>query len=904
MGLFELFPDNPDDPAATGSSNLRASLDRVRQTHQADTMPVQKYDIRGPDGSFTSRYWSPKNLPVLSPSGKVVYIPHQVEEVTELVRASEAGEELRGRSRDMEREVIRRSEELAVAMRELRDANARLAEADAAKTAFFSNISHEFRTPLTLMLGPLEDALAETESEPARHQRLETIHRNALRLLKLVNTLLDFARIEAGRVAAAAAGAAGHRGCGGHRRAAARVLPAARDAGRARAGEPQTRWSGRWWISRAPAGATCHSSAASWSSRARSSRPNCGRVMGSGSELREALTNLVFNAVDAMPEGGTITLRTVADAHSIVLEVADTGIGMNDETSRRCLEPFFTTKGERGTGLGLAMVYGIVKRHAADIRIVSAPGEGTAIRIVFPRPEQTKNAPTAHSVQVLPPDLHLLLIDDDPHLLKPLREILELEGHRITTASDGAAGIEAFREAIGNDPFDLVITDLGMPRMDGRAVAWSIKEISPTTPIVLLTGWGQRPDASGEVLPHIDRVLGKPPKLQDLRKALAQLCAPGKAGAVSRTLRAIKSGRQLLAGRKVGVEPAGRSRLHALLRSLGEDRRGTRLQGDLQLSFLPVHVAVGAQQQRLGITTIERIDREAGAGAEPYGFAADDERLPRHLLYLFQYAGDVAERAHVGDQQHELVAAIAREHVLSAHAALEAMAERAQQLVRRLVAARIVDELEVVEIEEQHADEVLPGFGGLKGFAQGFHQPRAVGQAGQRIVGGLVAQLVLDLLHLAHVPGNAGKKRRFPAVRPPAVGSFHMMCHQDLRNRHLGLGAVEQHHFAAPDSTRESGGDALTDKLGAGSRGIEVVHREREDAVVRSDAEHPATHAVHVQQAATTAPYHHQSWCCIHQFEQAATQQGNLMGIHAVGVEQLARWRERRRPAFSLDRHP
>ncbi len=142
-------------------------------------------------------------------------------------------------------------------------------------------------------------------------------------------------------------------------------------------------------------------------------------VMGSGSELREALTNLVFNAVDAMPEGGTITLRTAIEAGSVVLDVTDTGIGMSAETARKCLEPFFTTKGERGTGLGLAMVYGIVKRHGADIRIISALGEGTTMRITFPLPEQSANAGSTRSLPVLRQDLRLLLIDDDPHLLKP-----------------------------------------------------------------------------------------------------------------------------------------------------------------------------------------------------------------------------------------------------------------------------------------------------------------------------------------------------------------------------------------------------------------------------------------------------------------------------------------------------
>jgi len=202
-GLFEVFPDNPDDPAASGTSNLRASLARVLKTRLPDTMPVQKYDIRGPDGNFQSRYWSPKNLPILSPSGEVLFILHRVEDVTELVRANEVGEELRDQTRAAEREVIRRSHELAGALRELRDANAQLAELDRAKTDFFSNVSHEFRTPLTLMLGPLEDELAERMAYPPdKRIRVETAHRNALRLLKLVNSLLDFSRMEAGRTQA------------------------------------------------------------------------------------------------------------------------------------------------------------------------------------------------------------------------------------------------------------------------------------------------------------------------------------------------------------------------------------------------------------------------------------------------------------------------------------------------------------------------------------------------------------------------------------------------------------------------------------------------------------------------------------------------------------------------------
>jgi len=163
---------------------------------------VQKYDIRREDGTFEVKYWSPKNLPVLSPIGELLYIFHRVEDVTELVKASEAGEELRDRHMEVQREVIARSRELSSALGSLREANTKLAAADAAKTVFFSNVSHELRTPLTLMLGPLTDALADSLETlgPKQRSRVLLAHDNTVRLLKLVNALLDFSRLEAGRV--------------------------------------------------------------------------------------------------------------------------------------------------------------------------------------------------------------------------------------------------------------------------------------------------------------------------------------------------------------------------------------------------------------------------------------------------------------------------------------------------------------------------------------------------------------------------------------------------------------------------------------------------------------------------------------------------------------------------------
>jgi PAS domain S-box-containing protein len=259
--------------------------------------------------------------------------------------------------------------------------------------------------------------------------------------------------------------------------------------------------------------------------------PDLPPIMAAEGEIREALTNLVFNAVDAMPQGGRLTIRTsvasggpdgAAGAPHVQVEVIDTGLGMDEETRRRCLEPFYTTKGERGTGLGLAMVYGMVQRHSAEIEIESAVGNGTTVRLSFALPATVATGAPAAGVEARPPLLRILLVDDDPLLLKSLRDTLEADGHRIVTASGGHEGIDLFATArAGGEPVDVVITDLGMPYVDGRQVATAVKHASPSTPVILLTGWGQRLAADGDVPPNVDRLLGKPPKLRELREALA-----------------------------------------------------------------------------------------------------------------------------------------------------------------------------------------------------------------------------------------------------------------------------------------------------------------------------------------------------------------------------------------------
>lgn len=259
--------------------------------------------------------------------------------------------------------------------------------------------------------------------------------------------------------------------------------------------------------------------------------PDLPLLMMSETELREILTNLIFNAIDALPEGGDISIRTQFQGHNndqqIVIEVCDNGIGMSEEHRARCFEPFFTTKGERGTGLGLAMVYGIVQRAGGYMEIHSTVNEGTLIQIYLPATAHaTPNATTATPAidSGKPTQLKILLVDDDTNVLNAMTDILDANGHQIEFADGGKKAIELFNEAIHDkQPFDVMITDLGMPGMDGRELSQRIKTLSPDTPIIMLTGWGRQMSLSGEELPHVDVILSKPPKTSELHQALGKI---------------------------------------------------------------------------------------------------------------------------------------------------------------------------------------------------------------------------------------------------------------------------------------------------------------------------------------------------------------------------------------------
>lgn len=269
-------------------------------------------------------------------------------------------------------------------------------------------------------------------------------------------------------------------------------------------------------------------------------------VLGVDGDLRDMLAQLIFNAVDALPEGGRITLRTRrrripgTQRDGVCLEVIDDGVGMDDATRQHCLDPFFSTKGERGTGLGLSMVYGAIKRHQAQIEIDSAPGQGSTLRLLFEAAATGAAAPAdavpaAATPSAIAAPLSLLLIDDDAPVAASLAEILRSDGHQVTVADGGSAGIALFKAALQTaSTFHAVVTDLGMPDIDGRAVALAIKALSPHTPVVMLTGWGRRMRDEGDMPEGVDLLLGKPPKLAELRDMAARLRqtsgVPGTAG--------------------------------------------------------------------------------------------------------------------------------------------------------------------------------------------------------------------------------------------------------------------------------------------------------------------------------------------------------------------------------------
>lgn len=244
-------------------------------------------------------------------------------------------------------------------------------------------------------------------------------------------------------------------------------------------------------------------------------------VPGNEAELRELLVDLIFNAIDAIPKRGTITIRTAVQGRWLVLTVADDGIGMSEEIKARCLEPFFSTKEDQGTGLGLGAVYGIARRHEGEIDIQSEPGRGTTVAVSLPLERSARAAEPPKPVPPATASLRILVVEDEPLVREVLGVYLAEDNHRVTTAENGRDGLEKFRAG----EFDLVMTDRSMPEMNGDALAAEIKKLRPAQPVLLLTGFGDIMAGAGEKPTGVDLVVSKPFTLTTLRSAIAKITA-------------------------------------------------------------------------------------------------------------------------------------------------------------------------------------------------------------------------------------------------------------------------------------------------------------------------------------------------------------------------------------------
>ena len=241
-------------------------------------------------------------------------------------------------------------------------------------------------------------------------------------------------------------------------------------------------------------------------------------VAGNASELREVFTNLVLNAIDAMPWGGVLTLSSADEGEVVRVSVTDTGTGMDAETCSRVFDPFFTTKPVKGTGLGLSVAYGIISRHHGHITVESQPGKGSTFSVLLPG--ALPDAPVEEVEPPAPlPRLRLLAVDDEEPVLQVLGDLLRLLGQEVEVALGGAAGLERYVPG----RFDAVFTDLGMPGVNGWDLALAVKALSPGLPIVIVTGWGAQIENQALQMRGADYVVPKPFSLEDVQDVLRQL---------------------------------------------------------------------------------------------------------------------------------------------------------------------------------------------------------------------------------------------------------------------------------------------------------------------------------------------------------------------------------------------
>jgi signal transduction histidine kinase len=536
-GLFEVFPDNPDDVAASGVNNLRASLEHVIQAREPNAMAVQKYDIRLPEaegGGFEARFWSPVNTPVFTEYGDLIYIIHRVEDVTEFVRLKQLGseqdkltEDLRSQAQRMEAEVYRRAQQVSEANRQLSKANAELErlyqktrELDQIKSEFFANVSHELRTPLSLIIGPTEKLIASSGVSDDARRQLQTIARNSHLLLDHVNDLLDASKLESGKMSLKYA-------------------------------EVEV---GKWLRSLA----AHFQSLADDRQIKYSIEAEDGEVAQVDPEkLQRVFLNLLSNAFKFTPDGGTIRSTLECKDDFMVVAIADSGPGIPPEARELVFERFRQLEGgatrrHGGTGLGLSIARDFVELHHGKIALGEAANGGALFTITLPMkaPAGTSISASPHLPVSVVPILNqeesarpphstassdderslVLVVEDNVDLNQFIRDSLAAE-YRTDFALDGVEGLQ---KVIALNPA-LVLSDVMMPELDGLGLLRAIRSDTSirTIPVILLSARVGEEAAVTGLETGADDYLAKPFSSREL---LARIRTHIKMASVRRSL--------------------------------------------------------------------------------------------------------------------------------------------------------------------------------------------------------------------------------------------------------------------------------------------------------------------------------------------------------------------------------
>ncbi|MCC8961247.1 response regulator [Bradyrhizobium sp. Pear76] len=516
--LFEIFPDNPDDPAADGVRNLRASLERVVQFRRPDTMSVQKYDIRKPEsegGGFEERYWSPRNTPVFGPTGQFIYIIHRVEDVTSFIQLRQRGAEqaeltdrLRERTEQMEAEIFMRAREVEAAREQLEtEQKLRQVQKMEAVGHLSGGIAHDFNNILTVITG-LIDILAEAvEHDAALSSVAKMITDAAFRGAEVTKHLLAFSRLQPLQP----------------REANLNTL--VQDTAR---------------LLRPSLGEQIEIDTAL--------EPDAWTAFIDPNHMATALLNLAVNARDAMPDGGKLMLETsnvildevyaaanpdVRAGEYVMVAVSDTGDGIPSAIRDKVFEPFFTTKDTgKGTGLGLSMVYGFIKQSDGHLKIYSEEGHGTSIKLYLPRS-------TGDMVDVEPPapvdtrggNETILVVEDDPLVRNYVSAQLEQLGYHTMVTANGPEALAAIDKGF---VCDVLFTDVIMSGgMNGRQVADAVIAKLPSVRVLFTSGYTE--DAifhHGRLDPDVT-LLPKPYRKSDLARMIRQVLAQSPAAAVA-----------------------------------------------------------------------------------------------------------------------------------------------------------------------------------------------------------------------------------------------------------------------------------------------------------------------------------------------------------------------------------